>query len=217
MLADARTILAGHEVDTAPLDDLSQVTQILGYYGIDAGRISLDLGLTRGLQYYTGLIFEIHHRDGDDDERQICGGGRYDDLIYTLGGSQNIPATGFSYGLERVCHALELEGKLPEVGLLQPDALVMPVDQADWACAIQTAEYLREQGLKVEIDVTEKGVKSGLRYADKEDIPVAIIVGARERETGEMILRHMPSRQEYCVSLDQVVDKIKELSQKHVR
>lgn len=206
VLEEASKILACYNIGQSPLDDLRDVIRILGFYDPDLQGIDLDLGLSRGLQYYTGTIFEIHH-GSLGDERQICGGGRYDDLISTLGGIRNTPATGFSYGVERIHLALESEGKSPEIASFV-DVLLIPVSSSDIRYAVRVAENLRKKGIRVELDVKNKGVKSGLQYADKKDIPFTAIVGSTEEAAEEVVLRDMNSRQEHRIPIKETAETI---------
>ena len=90
-------------MSTAPVDEVGAALDLLARYGpLPAGaEVEVDLSLARGLRYYTGLVFEIYV-DSDEGPLQVCGGGRYDDLVRALGGREAVPACGFSYGLERV-------------------------------------------------------------------------------------------------------------------
>src|SRR3979409_978812 len=100
--------------------------------------IEVDLSLARGLHYYTGLVFEIYV-DAQDGPLQVCGGGRYDDLVRALGGRDAVPACGFSYGLERVDLALGATN-----ATLLPRILVVGVTSYDHPTAISIAAELRE-------------------------------------------------------------------------
>lgn len=210
VLDSARAILSRYGVDHVALEELASVVSLLHCYNIPPERITLDLGLGRGLQYYTGMIFEIHHGEGAD-EQQLCGGGRYDDLVETLGGGQDLPATGFSYGLERLYHALALEAKLPTAQGAAADVLLIPVSVADQQDALCIAECLRAENLAVEVDITDRSIKSGLRYAGKANIPITVLVGAEERASGEIVIKEMHTRREYRVNAKEAGDKIKTL------
>ncbi len=121
------------------------------------------------------MIFEVYHQT-ISSENQICGGGRYDDLIHALGGHREVPACGFSYGLERLRLALGRTGSAARA-----EALVIAVEDADRRYAVQVAQDLRDRGLRVEADVRQRGVKGNLQYADRAKIPFCLIVGERER------------------------------------
>src|SRR5262249_16379180 len=98
-----RPVLQRRGLSTSPVDDVLAALHFLRAHG-PLGQhveIEVDLGLARGLRYYPGLVFEIYI-DTPDGPLQVCGGGRYDDLVRALGGRESVPACGFSYGLERV-------------------------------------------------------------------------------------------------------------------
>lgn len=189
--------LSAYGLSPAPLDELDTICCYLADYGIPSERVTIDLGLGRGLLYYTGTIFEIYHH-ALRGESQLCGGGRYDDLIRTLGGKEDAPACGFSYGLERVKLALEAEGA-SSTDAPPADVLVIPVSRAENRCAILLAEFLRRAGLAVELEVRERGPKAGLKYAARTAIPFAILVGGQEVSTASVLLRDMSTRQERLV------------------
>lgn len=188
VLEQGRELLPRYGLDTAPLEELRAIIEVLKHYDLDWGQVSLDLGLSRGLQYYTGMIFEIHH-EALGAERQLCGGGRYDELVTTLGGKSGTPATGFSFGLERVCVALEHEGLLNVGTHLQFDAFVIALDAEQNGYAIATAEQLRNQGLKVELATRDRSVSKNFQYADKQGFPFVIVVGSEEQAQSVVTLR----------------------------
>ncbi len=210
VLREAEKILEGFGIERAVLDTLRGIVGALEPYELQWDRINLDLGLSRGLQYYTGTIFEVHH-GGLGEERQLCGGGRYDDLVTTLGGLKDIPATGFSYGLERLHLALESEGQASQQNGAV-NVLVAAINEDDYPYAIQTAETLRKKGLRVEVDVRHRSVKSNLQYADKHNIPFTVLIGSAEREKGEVVLRAMATREEYHIQQAAVYERITELN-----
>lgn len=209
VLKEAEKLLSAYGIDCAGLEQLREISSILEFYNLDPNRISLDLGISRGLQYYTGMIFEIHHGTLEE-ERQLCGGGRYDDLVATLGGQMPTPATGFSCGLERLRLALELEGKLP-VSYQPVDVLVVPVSPEDSGYAIGVAEKLRAEGLRVEIDVRTKNLSGNLQYAQKQGIPFTAIVGSDERRTSEVVLKNMNSGEQVRVAANAAGNQIHQM------
>src|SRR5205085_12001182 len=98
-------LLGRFGLDTAPLADIRAALDMFGQYGSRPAEVSVDLSLGRGLWYYTGLVFEAYY-DAPGGTLQLCGGGRYDDLVRALGGRDSVPACGFAFGLERVNLAL---------------------------------------------------------------------------------------------------------------
>ncbi|HBB31320.1 MAG TPA: ATP phosphoribosyltransferase regulatory subunit [Cyanobacteria bacterium UBA8803] len=207
VLQEAKKLLSIYGIDDSGLDQLHEIIHTLEFYNLDKNQISLDLGLSRGLQYYTGMIFEIYHGNLGD-ERQLCGGGRYDDLVTTFGGRQDTPATGFSYGLERLRLALEVEGKFNSTEQLV-DVLVVPVSQEDIGYAIAVAQQLRQTGLRVEMDVRNKSLSSNFQYANKQEIPFAIVAGSDERRTQEVVLKDMASGSQQRMTVTEAAHHLK--------
>jgi histidyl-tRNA synthetase len=194
-------LLAEHGLDRAPLREIERALDLYAAYGASPAAISVDLSLGRGLRYYTGLVFELHHLDTPGPTSQLVGGGRYDDLVRSLGGRESVPACGFSFGLERLSIALEDEGIVAAPG--RPvDVLVAPLDPSDEPTAIRIARNLRAAGIGVELDVRLRGVRANLRHADREGIPLAVLVGERERARGRVVLRDLRARDEAEVEAD---------------
>jgi len=201
-----RPILEKRGLSTAPLDEVMAAVGLLQAYGpLSPGlEIEVDLSLARGLRYYTGLVFEIYV-DSPEGPLQVCGGGRYDDLVRALGGREAVPACGFSFGLERVGLAAA-----PEPTLAPARALVVGVTAEDHPTAVALARELRSlTGLVVEQDVRLRGVKSALRYADRVGVDVVVIVGERERAEGAVVVRDMRSRDESRVSQADLVETVR--------
>lgn len=195
-----RDLLDSYGLKRSALGELEQLIAALDVYDIDWGKVSINLGMGRGLQYYTGTIFEIYHQTVSS-ENQVCGGGRYDDLIHALGGHREVPACGFSYGLERLRLALGWTGSA-----VRAEALLIAVEDADRRYAVQVAQELRDRGLRVEVDVRQRGVKGNLQYADKAKIPFCLIVGERERQADSVVIRDMARQQESTIERARLSD-----------
>ncbi len=164
---------------------------LLSAYDLDPRQVYLEMGLARGLNYYTGIVFEAHTHVGDSAS-QLCGGGRYDDFIRVLGASQDTPAIGFAYGLERILYELERTGHPSNDPVV--DVLVVPVDEADNAEAARIAMLLRQQ-LDVELFTPPtRNLSEALGYADRHNTPFVVIVGQSERETGQLSVRDMRAK-----------------------
>ena len=206
VLQEAENLLAGYHLSLEPLHELRAIFETLASYDLDQSRITLDLGLSRGLQYYTGMIFEIYH-GSPGEESQLCGGGRYDDLVLTLGGRKSVPGCGFSYGLERIQLALlDLQRIKMEPQAVQ--VLVIPVGSAESGYAIRTAEALRKAGLRVEFDVRGRSITSNLQYANGQHIPFVIIAGSDELSAGLLRLKNMSTGAEQRLALADAVESI---------
>jgi len=165
-LAQLRTLFADQGVDPAPLDELAAILDVLGDT-VPAERIVLDAGFGRGLHYYTGMLFEIDAPDG----LQLCGGGRYDDLISSLGGRTGVPAVGFAYGLERVAAA----AVVTESAEAPPSLLVMTDEPQYAAVALEVATRLRDRGYVTTFDVRGRSLQANARDAAKRGVKAIII------------------------------------------
>jgi len=206
VLQEAENLLAGYHLGLEPLHELRAIFETLTSYDLDPSRITLDLGLSRGLQYYTGMIFEIYH-GSPGEESQLCGGGRYDDLVLTLGGRKSVPGCGFAYGLERIQLAM-LDQQRIKIEPQAAQVLVIPVGSAESGYAIRTAEALRKAGLRVEFDVRGRSVTNNLQYANGQHIPFVIIAGSDELSAGLLRLKNMSTGAEQRLALADAVESI---------
>lgn len=172
-------LIARHGLHGEPIAQIERALDLLTAYGHGIDEIELNLGLGRGLHYYTGILFEIYA--ADRPSLQLCGGGRYDDLAQLLGARQPLPACGFSYGLERVVEAAGIGGSHTRL-----EALVVAASPTAMAGAIRLAEELRESGASVEVDVRGRSMQANRRYAERRGVARLLIVaedGAVEAES----------------------------------
>ena len=188
-LAAGRRLLREYGLEAAPLEGLEETVGLLDGFGVDLDHLQIDLGLSRGLQYYTGMVFEIDH-GGLGTESQLCGGGRYDDLFRALGGRTPLAALGFAFGVERVRLALVAEGVKLDAAPVA-DVLVVPAGVAQAGYAGRVAKAIRLAGRRADLDVTGRSLRAALAYADREGYPAVAVVGAAEAEAGTVRLRDM--------------------------
>jgi len=179
-LTAGRALLESHGLDVVPLAELARTVALLEAFGVKRACMRIDLGLSRGLQYYTGMVFEIDH-DSLGAERQLCGGGRYDDLVHVLGGRQAIPATGFAFGLERLVMAREADAG-PPVDAAQATVLVVPSSPTEAARAIKCAVTLRQNGIAAALDTTGRAVRAAVAFAAREGFPAVAVVSGDDPE-----------------------------------
>ena len=203
-LPRAETLLHDFGLPTAELDGLHAVLELAEAHGVTDERLVVDFGLGRGLHYYTGAIWEIY----TDDGLQLCGGGRYDDLVAALGGRQPVPAVGFAYGLERVVQAARMQPSDER----QADVLVISADDMSYPYALQVAQELRERGYIATVDVRNRSVASNLRDAARRDVACAI-VGPDEQAEASMLWRDAGAREERRVRLDDVTNRTTTMNQ----
>ena len=195
------------------LRDLEAMQALFASAGYGADRIRYDSSVVRGLEYYTGPVFECEllMETKDEDGRtvrfgSVGGGGRYDDLVARFTGQQ-VPATGFSIGVSRLYSALKLAGLAQESSTLAPVVvLVMDKDrQGDYWRMVQE---LRSNGVRAEMYAGTAGMKAQMKYADKRGAPLVVIQGGDEKLKGEVQIKdlrlgtelagNIASREEYA-------------------
>ncbi|MEM1535509.1 MAG: histidine--tRNA ligase [Candidatus Pacearchaeota archaeon] len=169
-----------------------------------------DLGIARGLDYYTSTIFEAYEVDESMKKvgGSILGGGRYDNLIEMFGG-KSTPATGWGLGIERLLNLLNKKGlaKIPEVE--KNPVFVAPVNDSMRAEAIKIVNILRRSGLKAETDLLNKSLKKQFELINRKGNRITIIVGLDELSNGKVKCRDMKSGNEELIPLDELPDRIK--------
>ena len=208
VLRQAQALVADFKLGGAALDALGRTLECLAEYGDISGDIELDFGLNRGLHYYTGLIFELHCPLETGEVIQICGGGRYDNLVSILGGGEATPALGFAYGIERIASVLKpANGAAPVNG----SVCVIPVAEDDFAAAFGIAEDLRARGIATEVSIDGRNLGRSLRQADRRGARLVIIIGEAERADQSAILRNMRSCQEGRVPQAKLAETVEEL------
>jgi histidyl-tRNA synthetase len=169
--------------------------------------LDLDLGIVRGLAYYTGTVFELF--DAQGELRAICGGGRYDNLLESLGGV-DLPALGFGMG------DVVLGELLRERGLAPPaeptvDVFIAAISQDDIAEVLGLARELRDAGLRVEYALAPQAVGKQLKLADIRGARVAIVVGPDDRARGEVMVKDLRGKGQMAVVRRAVRDHVAEL------
>ena len=186
----------GSEIGRQGIADLKEINRILGASNYNTDRIVIDPGIVRGLDYYTGAVFEAQLTFPVTNEAgetvvfgSVGGGGRYDDLVARFTG-QTVPATGFSIGVSRLLTALKARSGA-EAFVTTPLIVVLVLDKGAIAESFRLARDLREAGFRIEAYVGESGMKAQLRYADKRGAAVAVIEGTDERARGEVTLKDL--------------------------
>lgn len=179
-------------------------------------RVVFSATLSRGLNYYTGTVFEGFLNDGREIgvTSSICAGGRYDDIIGKFAaeasGSQEprkIPAVGISFGLDVLLESLKAKGTTLDESAGGLDAFVVPIGDA-LPAAIAACQKLRSVGCRTGIDLGGKGVSKNIAYAAKKGARYAVIIGAREAAEGKATLRDLASGEEKLLTVEQVANAL---------
>ena len=178
-----------NEIFDKGLEELKAVTANLAAFGVPEENFAVDLTIARGLDYYTGTVYETTLLD-HPEIGSVCSGGRYDNLAgYYL--EKQLPGVGISIGLTRLFYVLDEQGLLnPELPSAPADALVLPMTQ-DAAPAIALAEQLRGRGIRVQLYGEQKKFKQKMSYADKLGVPFAVLLGEDEIAQGKCSVKNM--------------------------
>ncbi len=181
--------IGAHEIGASGVDDLRQILQFAKASGVDA-RIKLDPTLARGLAYYTGAIIEMNVADLAGS---LGGGGRYDNLVGMFLG-KDVPACGFSLGLERIIVVMSEREMFPEQLIASPaDVMVTLWSEDSIAESIALASELRSEGLRVDLYPEADKLAKQFKYASARGIPFVAILGDEERARGEVAIKDMRS------------------------
>ena len=178
-----------NEIFDAGLAELKAVTANLAAFGVPETNFAVDLTIARGLDYYTGTVYETILLD-HPEIGSVCSGGRYDNLAgYYI--EKALPGVGISIGLTRLFYVLDEQGLLnPALPTAPADALVLPMT-AEAGAAIALAETLRAEGIRVQLYGEQKKFKQKMAYADKLGVPYAILLGEDEIAEGVCSVKNM--------------------------
>ena len=182
VLTALETYRGRNEVFDTGLDELTTVVKYLAAFGVPETHFAVDLTIARGLDYYTGTVYETTMLD-HPEIGSICSGGRYDNLAeyYT---DKQLPGVGISIGLTRLFFVLEDQGYLNDgLNTAPADVLLLPMTE-DLSPAIALATQLREAGIRAQIHGEQKKFKQKISYADKLHIPYVIFLGEDEISSG---------------------------------
>ena len=180
------------------LDELRTVVGYLPAFGVPEENFELDLTIARGLDYYTGTVYETVLLD-HPEVGSICSGGRYDDLAgyYT---NKSLPGVGISIGLTRLFYILQEQNMISDAVLTAPaDVLILPMTD-DLSAAVSLASMLRAGGLRVQLYSEKKKFKAKIGYADKLGIPFVIFLGEDEITQNVCALKNMVTGEQEAVT-----------------
>ncbi len=196
-----------NEVFDTGLAELTAVAAQLSAFGVPEENFAIDLTIARGLDYYTGTVYETTL----DDHREIgsvCSGGRYDDLAayYT---DRKLPGVGISIGLTRLFYVLGEQGMLNDALPTAPaDCLLLPMTD-DLSAAVRLATALRQAGIRTQLYSEQKKFKAKMQYADKLGIPYVIFLGEDEIARGECSVKELRTGEQVSLPVDGAIAHIR--------
>ncbi|CAM6090537.1 unnamed protein product [Calypogeia fissa] len=179
--------------------ELKHLFSLAGSYGYE-GWLQFDASVVRGLAYYTGTVFEAFDRAGN--LRAICGGGRYDQLLSTFGGSET-PACGFGFGDAVIMELLKERGLIPKLSQ-EVDDIVFPMEEQLRPQAAMVATRLRGSGRTVDLVLENKKMKWAFKHAERLQAKRLVLVGSMEWERGTVRVKDLASREESDLPIDKI-------------
>ena len=187
------------------LNDIKDVVKYVRFFGVPESNFKVDLTIARGLDYYTGTVYETFL----DDYREIgsvCSGGRYDNLaeFYT---DRKLPGVGVSIGLTRLFYKLNELNIVKEEEQSISKILVVSMDEKYQNKALETADALRKAGINTDVYLEDKKIKAKFKYADKLKIPYVAVIGESEAEHGTVSLKNMVSGEQEELTVEEVIER----------
>lgn len=186
-------VVGGSEAGAAGLEELARIDTALKALGVPEGQARFDPAVVRGLEYYTGPVYEAELlAPGSVSLGSIGGGGRYDDLIARFTG-EAAPATGFSFGVSRLAYALNAARLIEGAGTEGPrgPTVVIVFNGEDMPHYLAAAGELRTAGIAAEVYLGQAGMKAQMKYADRRGAPVAVILGGDEIAAGQVTIKDL--------------------------
>jgi histidyl-tRNA synthetase len=211
--AETLEFLAGvgyaNEMFTQGLDELRKIVEAIRQFGVPDKAFAIDLGVVRGLDYYTGTIYETTLLD-HPDIGSICSGGRYDDLASYFTNTR-LPGVGISIGLSRLFARLKDANLLPPLERTPAEVLVTTLDPASLERYLAIATELRAQGINTEVYLERAKIGKQFEYANRKGFRIAITAGPDEFARGTVKMKDLARQSESDVPVGQVVSRVKDM------
>lgn len=206
IIISLRNLNIEDEMFSTGVNELEYVVDNIKMYGVSEEYYTIDLTIARGLDYYTGTVYETNLKDYPK-LGSICSGGRYDNLTeyYT---KEHLPGIGISIGLTRLFSQLKEEGIIcsKEKSLIK--TLIIPMDKEYIKDALDIASKLRNSDIKTDICYDERNMKHKMKYANKIGVPYIIIIGEEEVNQEKFVLKNMEDGNQELLSINEIVDKL---------
>jgi len=205
VIGSAKQMLKEYPEGIKGCEALEDLIKYAGAFGF-AEYIEVELSLARGLDYYTGPIFEVFAK-GYEEYSSIAGGGRYDEIVELFGGEPT-PATGVSFGVDRVTLILEAKGAFKDLSL-GADVYVAPVYEAVVLKALEITQGLRQAGISTIVDLMGRRLGKQFEYADKKGVPTVVVVGEKDLAEGSVTVRDMKTGDQKKVKIEELLSHLK--------
>jgi histidyl-tRNA synthetase len=202
IIKEVKAAVKSYEKAVSAAENLEEILQLLRGSGVKFD-MSIEAGFARGLEYYTGIVFEVSVPELDVS---LAGGGRYDRLIELFGGEPT-PAVGIAHGIDRITLSMEKQDIRPKIEAGKQVMVIFIGDELK-SEALKIASMLRSAGMSVELEVMGRAVARALQDVDRRGIKHAIILGPKEMEKQEVILRDMTKREQHATKIQNLLNEI---------
>jgi len=204
-IASLRAVLANSPIGLKGCDELETVFNYLKSFTLQNGKVELDITLARGLNYYTGAIFEV--KTNEVQMGSIGGGGRYDDLTGMFG-LKDLTGVGISFGADRIYDVLEELKLFPEATNQSTQVLICLFDIDGETYALPLLQQLRNKGINAELYPAGAKIKKQLDYANNKLIPYAVMIGSDEMQSDLLTFKDMQSGTQEKLSIEEILQRL---------
>jgi histidyl-tRNA synthetase len=201
-LEKLKTILASSTIGLKGITELETIFTYLQSFTLNKATVELDITLARGLNYYTGAIFEV--KTNEVAMGSIGGGGRYDDLTGMFG-LKGLTGAGISFGADRIYDVLEELNLFPEASNQTTKVLICPFDTAGETYALPLLQQLRNSSINAELYPAGAKIKKQLDYANNKNIPYVVVIGSDEIQSGQLTFKNMQSGEKQKLTADAII------------
>lgn len=201
-----REVLKSSKIGIEGVDEIQEVFDKISFLGLDSAELDFDLTLARGLNYYTGSIFEVEAKGVQMGS--IGGGGRYDDLTGIFG-LKDMPGIGISFGLDRIYLVAEELDLFPNLEADYTQVLFVNFGETEANYCLKALQYLRKQGVNSELYPDTAKMKKQMNYANKKGIPFVVLVGEDEMSSGLLTVKNMTDGTQSTMKLEDLVSNLR--------
>ena len=205
-LGKLKSFLKESEIGLKGIEELEYVIEYAEKLGLRKAKVEFEVTLARGLNYYTGAIFEVAANNVKIGS--ICGGGRYDDLT-AMFGLKNMSGVGISFGADRIFDVMTELDLFPESALTSTKVLFINFGEQEQNQSMIYAKQLRDTGIATEVYPSTAKMKKQMKYADDRNIPYVVLIGSDEIENNTITYKNMSSGEQLNVSFDELLNAIK--------
>jgi histidyl-tRNA synthetase len=202
-------LLADSKQGSKGVAEIEFIFNSIEYLGLQSTRLAIDVTLARGLNYYTGAIFEVAAPD-EVNIGSIGGGGRYDDLTGIFG-LKDVSGVGISFGLDRIYLVLEELGLFPETLNRSLEVLCINFGEKEAMAALHLVGQLRQHGITAEVYPSNVKMQKQMRYANNRNVPYVVLIGEKEMADNSFVVKNMASGEQHTFGLNNPSEFFKNL------